>query len=128
MSPDGCLRPQRLGTFGPLRCGEMYALDFLLRETRVLELIRQVVEDSYGPYAEPEQGTPEAELSQSHFFVNVSVHSILVLFHFSVTLFHYHSISVSLYFSVTLFKYHSISVSLHFSFTLFKFYSIPVLL
>uniref|UniRef100_A0A9J8D658 RHO family interacting cell polarization regulator 1 n=1 Tax=Cyprinus carpio carpio TaxID=630221 RepID=A0A9J8D658_CYPCA len=36
----------RLGTFGPLRCGEMYALDRLLREARVLELIRWVVKDS----------------------------------------------------------------------------------
>ncbi|XP_048828311.1 rho family-interacting cell polarization regulator 1 isoform X2 [Brienomyrus brachyistius] len=51
----------RLGTFGPLRCGEMYALDFLLRETRVLELIRRVVEDSYGPYAEPEQVVPQIQ-------------------------------------------------------------------
>uniref|UniRef100_A0A673X4F8 RHO family interacting cell polarization regulator 1 n=1 Tax=Salmo trutta TaxID=8032 RepID=A0A673X4F8_SALTR len=32
----------RLGTFGPLRCGEMYALDRLLREARVLELIRHL--------------------------------------------------------------------------------------
>uniref|UniRef100_A0A8C2Z0F6 RHO family interacting cell polarization regulator 1 n=1 Tax=Cyclopterus lumpus TaxID=8103 RepID=A0A8C2Z0F6_CYCLU len=31
-----------LGMFGPLRCGEMYALDRLLREARVLEIIRRV--------------------------------------------------------------------------------------
>uniref|UniRef100_A0A8C7NDA7 RHO family interacting cell polarization regulator 1 n=1 Tax=Oncorhynchus mykiss TaxID=8022 RepID=A0A8C7NDA7_ONCMY len=35
----------RLGTFGPLRCGEMYALDRLLREARVLELIRHVADE-----------------------------------------------------------------------------------
>uniref|UniRef100_A0A8C1GP89 Protein FAM65A-like n=1 Tax=Cyprinus carpio TaxID=7962 RepID=A0A8C1GP89_CYPCA len=46
----------RLGTFGPLRCGEMYALDRLLREARVLELIRWVVKDSRGEVIQPEEG------------------------------------------------------------------------
>uniref|UniRef100_A0A9J8BDS0 RHO family interacting cell polarization regulator 1 n=1 Tax=Cyprinus carpio carpio TaxID=630221 RepID=A0A9J8BDS0_CYPCA len=46
----------RLGTFGPLRCGEMYALDRLLREARVLELIRWVVKDSRGEVMQPEEG------------------------------------------------------------------------
>ncbi|XP_043120380.1 rho family-interacting cell polarization regulator 1 isoform X4 [Puntigrus tetrazona] len=45
----------RLGTFGPLRCGEMYALDRLLREARVLELIRWVVKDSRGEVIQPEE-------------------------------------------------------------------------
>lgn len=36
---------QRLGTFGPLRCGEMYALDRLLREVRVLQVIRRLIKD-----------------------------------------------------------------------------------
>uniref|UniRef100_A0A8C1CB97 RHO family interacting cell polarization regulator 1 n=1 Tax=Cyprinus carpio carpio TaxID=630221 RepID=A0A8C1CB97_CYPCA len=45
-----------LGTFGPLRCGEMYALDRLLREARVLELIRWVVKDSRGEVMQPEEG------------------------------------------------------------------------
>ncbi|XP_037308457.2 rho family-interacting cell polarization regulator 1-like [Pungitius pungitius] len=34
-----------LGMFGPLRCGEMYALDRLLREARVLEVIRRIAKD-----------------------------------------------------------------------------------
>uniref|UniRef100_A0AAY4ERG0 FAM65 N-terminal domain-containing protein n=1 Tax=Denticeps clupeoides TaxID=299321 RepID=A0AAY4ERG0_9TELE len=49
------LRP-RLGTFGPLRCGEMYALDQLLRETRVLELIRRVTKDNADRIIQPEEG------------------------------------------------------------------------
>ncbi|XP_061577575.1 rho family-interacting cell polarization regulator 1 isoform X2 [Cololabis saira] len=32
----------RLGMFGPLRCGEMYALDRLLREAGVLQIIRRL--------------------------------------------------------------------------------------
>uniref|UniRef100_A0A8C1GNI7 Protein FAM65A-like n=1 Tax=Cyprinus carpio TaxID=7962 RepID=A0A8C1GNI7_CYPCA len=51
-----CFCKQRLGTFGPLRCGEMYALDRLLREARVLELIRWVVKDSRGEVIQPEEG------------------------------------------------------------------------
>uniref|UniRef100_A0A3Q2UZV4 RHO family interacting cell polarization regulator 1 n=1 Tax=Haplochromis burtoni TaxID=8153 RepID=A0A3Q2UZV4_HAPBU len=35
-----------LGKFGPLRCGEMYALDRLLREARVLEIIRRVTKEN----------------------------------------------------------------------------------
>lgn len=47
---------QRLGTFGPLRCGEMYALDRLLRETRVMELIRLAVQDTARSDCQPEEG------------------------------------------------------------------------
>ena len=47
---------QRLGTFGPLRCGEMYALDRLLREARVLELIRRVAKDTSEGMNQPEEG------------------------------------------------------------------------
>uniref|UniRef100_A0A8C9ZI90 RHO family interacting cell polarization regulator 1 n=1 Tax=Sander lucioperca TaxID=283035 RepID=A0A8C9ZI90_SANLU len=35
-----------LGMFGPLRCREMYALDRLLREARVLEIIRRIAKDN----------------------------------------------------------------------------------
>lgn len=54
---------QRLGTFGPLRCGEMYALDRLLREARVLELIRWVVKDSRGGVIQPEEGESRSFLN-----------------------------------------------------------------
>lgn len=47
---------QRLGTFGPLRCGEMYALDRLLREARVMELIRLAVQDTVRSDNQPEEG------------------------------------------------------------------------
>lgn len=47
---------QRLGTFGPLRCGEMYALDRLLREARVMELIRLAVQDTVRSDSQPEEG------------------------------------------------------------------------
>lgn len=47
---------QRLGTFGPLRCGEMYALDRLLREARVLELIRRVAKETPGGATQPDEG------------------------------------------------------------------------
>uniref|UniRef100_A0A8C9VCT4 RHO family interacting cell polarization regulator 1 n=1 Tax=Scleropages formosus TaxID=113540 RepID=A0A8C9VCT4_SCLFO len=46
----------RLGTYGPLRCGEMYALDYLLREARVLELICRVTEDWSGQATQAELG------------------------------------------------------------------------
>ncbi|XP_062276272.1 rho family-interacting cell polarization regulator 1 isoform X1 [Scomber scombrus] len=36
----------RLGMFGPLRCGEMYALDRLLREAHVLEIARRVTKEN----------------------------------------------------------------------------------
>uniref|UniRef100_A0A8B9SRP2 Rho family-interacting cell polarization regulator 1 n=1 Tax=Anas platyrhynchos TaxID=8839 RepID=A0A8B9SRP2_ANAPL len=35
----------KLGTFGPLRCHEMYALDKLLREAQVLEIVCQLTEE-----------------------------------------------------------------------------------
>ncbi|XP_051580113.1 rho family-interacting cell polarization regulator 1-like isoform X3 [Myxocyprinus asiaticus] len=54
----------RLGTFGPLRCGEMYALDRLLREARVLELIRWVVKDSRGGVRQPEEVVPQLDQCQ----------------------------------------------------------------
>nr|XP_055029740.1 rho family-interacting cell polarization regulator 1 isoform X4 [Misgurnus anguillicaudatus] len=54
----------RLGTFGPLRCGEMYALDRLLREARVLELIRWVVKDSKTGESQPEEVVPQLDQCQ----------------------------------------------------------------
>lgn len=54
----------RLGTFGPLRCGEMYALDHLLREARVLELIRWVVKDSRSGDSQPEEVVPQLDQCQ----------------------------------------------------------------
>lgn len=39
---------QKLGTFGPLRCREMYALDRLLREAQVLEIVCQLTEERAG--------------------------------------------------------------------------------
>uniref|UniRef100_A0A3B4E4K7 FAM65 N-terminal domain-containing protein n=1 Tax=Pygocentrus nattereri TaxID=42514 RepID=A0A3B4E4K7_PYGNA len=53
----------RLGTFGPLRCGEMYALDRLLREARVLELIRRAKEKA-GSADKPEEVVPQLEQCQ----------------------------------------------------------------
>uniref|UniRef100_A0A8C3XDJ1 RHO family interacting cell polarization regulator 1 n=2 Tax=Cyanoderma ruficeps TaxID=181631 RepID=A0A8C3XDJ1_9PASS len=38
----------KLGTFGPLRCQEMYALDRLLRESQVLEIVCQLMEERAG--------------------------------------------------------------------------------
>ncbi|NWT04341.1 RIPR1 regulator, partial [Mionectes macconnelli] len=38
----------KLGTFGPLRCQEMYALDRLLRESQVLEIVCQLAEERAG--------------------------------------------------------------------------------
>lgn len=43
-----CLVLQKLGTFGPLRCQEMYALDRLLREAQVLEVVCQLVAERAG--------------------------------------------------------------------------------
>ncbi|XP_048112771.1 rho family-interacting cell polarization regulator 1 isoform X3 [Alosa alosa] len=54
----------RLGTFGPLRCGEMYALDRLLREARVLELIRRVAKDSTEGMSQPEEVVPQLDQCQ----------------------------------------------------------------
>ncbi len=47
---------QHLGTFGPLRCGEMYALDRLLREARVLEIIRHITKDNPKRLRQPSEG------------------------------------------------------------------------
>lgn len=47
---------QRLGKFGPLRCGEMYALDRLLRETRVLEIIRRITTETPQLIRQPAEG------------------------------------------------------------------------
>ncbi|XP_054888981.1 rho family-interacting cell polarization regulator 1 isoform X2 [Poeciliopsis prolifica] len=49
----------RLGTFGPLRCGEMYALDKLLRETRVFEIILRIVKDNPNRPRQPAEVIPE---------------------------------------------------------------------
>ncbi|XP_029767893.1 rho family-interacting cell polarization regulator 1-like isoform X1 [Terrapene carolina triunguis] len=38
----------KLGTFGPLRCREMYALDKLMREAQVLEIVCQLTEEKSG--------------------------------------------------------------------------------
>uniref|UniRef100_A0A4W5PB68 RHO family interacting cell polarization regulator 1 n=1 Tax=Hucho hucho TaxID=62062 RepID=A0A4W5PB68_9TELE len=55
---------RRLGTFGPLRCGEMYALDRLLREARVLELIRRVAKETPGGATQPDEVVPQLEQCQ----------------------------------------------------------------
>lgn len=47
---------QRLGMFGPLRCGEMYALDRLLREARVLEVVRRITKDNPRRLRQPAEG------------------------------------------------------------------------
>ncbi|KAM4734702.1 rho family-interacting cell polarization regulator 1 isoform 2-T2 [Anableps anableps] len=49
----------RLGTFGPLRCGEMYALDKLLRETRVFEIILRIIRDNPIRPRQPAEVIPE---------------------------------------------------------------------
>ncbi|KAL0968155.1 hypothetical protein UPYG_G00263110 [Umbra pygmaea] len=54
----------RLGTFGPLRCGEMYALDRLLREARVLELIRHVAKETPGRVSQTNEVVPQLEQCQ----------------------------------------------------------------
>ncbi|XP_063053502.1 rho family-interacting cell polarization regulator 1 [Engraulis encrasicolus] len=54
----------RLGTFGPLRCGEMYALDRLLREARVLELIRRLATDATDGLSQPEEVVPQLDQCQ----------------------------------------------------------------
>lgn len=50
---------QRLGMFGPLRCREMYALDKLLRETRIFELILGIVRDNPNRPRQPAEVIPE---------------------------------------------------------------------
>ncbi|KAM3609102.1 uncharacterized protein V6R79_009834 [Siganus canaliculatus] len=52
----------RLGTFGPLRCGEMYALDRLLKEARVLEIIRSITMDSPRRLRPPAEVIPQLDL------------------------------------------------------------------
>uniref|UniRef100_A0A3B4Z9N0 RHO family interacting cell polarization regulator 1 n=1 Tax=Stegastes partitus TaxID=144197 RepID=A0A3B4Z9N0_9TELE len=49
----------RLGMFGPLRCGEMYALDRLLREARVLEIIRRITKDNPQCLKQPAEVIPQ---------------------------------------------------------------------
>ncbi|KAK5615485.1 hypothetical protein CRENBAI_000389 [Crenichthys baileyi] len=49
----------RLGMFGPLRCGEMYALDKLLRETHVFEIIRRIIRDNPNLPRQPAEVIPE---------------------------------------------------------------------
>ncbi|XP_051239100.1 rho family-interacting cell polarization regulator 1 isoform X2 [Dicentrarchus labrax] len=51
-----------LGTFGPLRCGEMYALDRLLREARVLEIIRRITKDNPRRLRQPAEVIPQLGL------------------------------------------------------------------
>uniref|UniRef100_A0A674B8B3 RHO family interacting cell polarization regulator 1 n=2 Tax=Salmo trutta TaxID=8032 RepID=A0A674B8B3_SALTR len=57
-------KDEKLGTFGPLRCGEMYALDRLLREARVLELIRRVAKETPGGATQPDEVVPQLEQCQ----------------------------------------------------------------
>lgn len=54
---------QRLGTFGPLRCGEMYALDRLLREARVLEVVRRIIKDNPKRLRQPAEGETSENVS-----------------------------------------------------------------
>lgn len=51
-----------LGMFGPLRCGEMYALDRLLREARVLEVIRRIAKDNPRRPRQPAEVIPQLGL------------------------------------------------------------------
>lgn len=48
---------QRLGTFGPLRCGEMYALDRLQKEVPVFEIIRNIIKDDPCRLRQATEGT-----------------------------------------------------------------------
>ncbi|XP_071371601.1 rho family-interacting cell polarization regulator 1-like, partial [Centroberyx affinis] len=54
----------RLGMFGPLRCGEMYALDRLLREARVLEIVRRIVKENPRRLTQPDEVIPQLEQCQ----------------------------------------------------------------
>lgn len=47
---------QKLGTFGPLRCREMYALDRLMREAQVLEIVCQLTEERAGVASSAAEG------------------------------------------------------------------------
>uniref|UniRef100_A0A3B4WDN3 RHO family interacting cell polarization regulator 1 n=1 Tax=Seriola lalandi dorsalis TaxID=1841481 RepID=A0A3B4WDN3_SERLL len=72
----------RLGMFGPLRCGEMYALDRLLREARVLEIIRRITKDNPRRLRQPAEVVPQlgmclgAESLWQHSVGKGSVYSI----------------------------------------------------
>lgn len=57
-----CTQLLRLGTFGPLRCGEMYALDRLLREARVLETTRRIIKDNPRRLRQPAEVIPQLSL------------------------------------------------------------------
>uniref|UniRef100_A0A7N6FDE6 FAM65 N-terminal domain-containing protein n=1 Tax=Anabas testudineus TaxID=64144 RepID=A0A7N6FDE6_ANATE len=61
----------RLGMFGPLRCGEMYALDKLLRESRVLEKIRHITKDNPQRFRQPNEGSVYSITAES-FLVTLS--------------------------------------------------------
>uniref|UniRef100_A0A8C5PVH5 FAM65 N-terminal domain-containing protein n=1 Tax=Leptobrachium leishanense TaxID=445787 RepID=A0A8C5PVH5_9ANUR len=39
---------RQLGKFGPLRCQEMYALDKLMRETQILEIVCRIIKEKTG--------------------------------------------------------------------------------
>lgn len=47
---------QRLGTAGPLRCGEMFALDTLSRELGLFKMIRNLTEDNPNSQRHPSEG------------------------------------------------------------------------
>ncbi|XP_029289008.1 LOW QUALITY PROTEIN: rho family-interacting cell polarization regulator 1 [Cottoperca gobio] len=51
-----------LGMFGPLRCGEMYALDRLLREARILQIIRRIAKDNPRRLRQPAEVIPQLGL------------------------------------------------------------------
>ncbi|KAK5902832.1 hypothetical protein CesoFtcFv8_008051 [Champsocephalus esox] len=51
-----------LGMFGPLCCGEMYALDRLLREAQVLETIRRIAKDNPRHFRQPAEVIPQLGL------------------------------------------------------------------
>ncbi|XP_028665243.2 rho family-interacting cell polarization regulator 1 isoform X3 [Erpetoichthys calabaricus] len=50
-----------LGTYGPLRCKEIYALDKLMREARVIEVIGKVSEEKAGVVNSAEEVLPPLE-------------------------------------------------------------------
>ncbi|XP_029992225.1 rho family-interacting cell polarization regulator 1-like isoform X2 [Sphaeramia orbicularis] len=52
----------RLGVFGPLRCAEMYALDTLLREARVLGMIRHITKENPWHHTHPAEVIPQLDL------------------------------------------------------------------
>ncbi|XP_075905362.1 rho family-interacting cell polarization regulator 1-like isoform X2 [Nelusetta ayraudi] len=49
----------RLGTAGPLRCGEMFALDALSRELGLFKIIRNLTEDNPNSQRHPSEVIPE---------------------------------------------------------------------